>query len=289
MISTTTYRPQSSRSANGGYRYFFNGQESDNEVYGDGALHAFEYRMHDTRTGRFWGVDPLAKDYPMLTPFQFASCSPILLVDVDGLEGIENTVGYMSNGVPFSYFNARQSTYVKPKTLPDVELKKSIFQQSTKQKIPYQGEIRPAPSEYEIAWAESAGYFGPYIYLDPIVRATATGGFVFTTVSFGTYVRSNTLPYVVRGGVQPYSLGWNAYNNPWGKRAIGIGLGYVGHKQEWSPDVSPSDPMIGTYSILFQFLFDTWGKGNPLDNKRSSETNTSPQNTNDNEKPNNPK
>ena len=270
MIHFTTYQQSSPRSANGGF-----------QNYG--------FRMYDTRIARFWGVDPLAKDYPMLTPFQFASCSPILLIDVDGLEGIENTVGYMSNGVPFSYFNARQSTYVKPKTLPEVELKKTIFQQSTKQKIPYQGEIRPAPSEYEIAWAESAGYFGPYIYLDPIVRATATGGFVFTTVSFGTYVRSNTLPYVVRGGVQLYSLGWNAYNNPWGKRAIGIGLGYVGHKQEWSPDVSPSDPMIGTYSILFQFLFDTWGKGNPLDNKRSSETNTSPQNTNDNEKPNNPK
>ena len=44
---------------NGGYRYFFNGQEADNEVLGDGALHAFEYRMHDTRIGRFWSVDPL--------------------------------------------------------------------------------------------------------------------------------------------------------------------------------------------------------------------------------------
>ena len=44
----------------GGYRYFFNGQEADNEVLGEGALHAFEYRMHDTRIGRFWSVDPLA-------------------------------------------------------------------------------------------------------------------------------------------------------------------------------------------------------------------------------------
>ena len=80
----------------GGYRYFFNGQEGDDEVFGEGALHAFEYRMHDTRIGRFWSVDPLAKDYPMLTPFQFASCSPVLLVDVEGLEGIENTIGYTS-------------------------------------------------------------------------------------------------------------------------------------------------------------------------------------------------
>lgn len=42
--------------------------------------------MYDTRIARFWGVDPLAKDYPMLTPFQFASNTPIWGVDIDGLE-----------------------------------------------------------------------------------------------------------------------------------------------------------------------------------------------------------
>ncbi|MCQ2275805.1 MAG: hypothetical protein MJZ87_02485 [Bacteroidales bacterium] len=36
MISTTTYQKSFLRSANGGYRYFFNGQESDGEVYGEG-------------------------------------------------------------------------------------------------------------------------------------------------------------------------------------------------------------------------------------------------------------
>ncbi len=100
-------------SAMGGCRYFFNGQEADNEVLGEGVFQNYGFRMYDTRIGRFWGVDPLTKDYPMLTPFQFASCSPMLLVDVDGLEGIENTIGYTSDGVPFKYFNARQSTYNK--------------------------------------------------------------------------------------------------------------------------------------------------------------------------------
>ncbi len=42
--------------------------------------------MYDTRIARFWGVDPLTKDYPMLTPFQFASNTPIWGVDIDGLE-----------------------------------------------------------------------------------------------------------------------------------------------------------------------------------------------------------
>lgn len=56
MNHTTTYPPQSPRPANGGYRYFFNGQEADNEILGEGALHAFEFRMHDTRIGRFGSI-----------------------------------------------------------------------------------------------------------------------------------------------------------------------------------------------------------------------------------------
>ena len=88
MISTTTYRPQSSRSANGGYRYFFNGQESDGEVYGEGGLHAFEYRMHDTRTGRFWSVDPLAGKFPWNSVYAFAENSPIGFLEYEGLEKV---------------------------------------------------------------------------------------------------------------------------------------------------------------------------------------------------------
>ena len=129
----------------GGYRYFFNGQEADNEVFGDGVLHAFEYRMHDTRIGRFWSVDPLAKDYPMLTPFQFASCSPVLLVDVEGLEGIENTPGNMEGGIVHTYFNARQSTYVAPKwfaepnlTTAELQMVSWSFNQNGEIKVPKQ-------------------------------------------------------------------------------------------------------------------------------------------------------
>ena len=109
MIPTATYPPQTPRPYMGGYRYFFNGQEADNEVFGERVFQNYGFRMYDTRIGRFWGVDPLTKEYSMLTPFQFASCSPVLLVDVDGLEGVENTIGYTSEGVPFYYFNARQS------------------------------------------------------------------------------------------------------------------------------------------------------------------------------------
>ena len=88
MIHTTTYPPQHPRYYNGGYRYFFNGQEADNEVLGEGALHAFEYRMHDTRIGRFWSVDPLAGKFPWNSVYAFAENSPIGYLELEGLEKV---------------------------------------------------------------------------------------------------------------------------------------------------------------------------------------------------------
>ncbi|MEZ4909518.1 MAG: hypothetical protein R2774_01520 [Saprospiraceae bacterium] len=42
--------------------------------------------MYNPSIGRFLSVDPLTKSYPMLTPYQFASNSPIANSDLDGLE-----------------------------------------------------------------------------------------------------------------------------------------------------------------------------------------------------------
>ena len=90
MIIFTTYPPHPvlhpPRPAMGGYRYFFNGQEADNEVFGEGALHAFEYRMHDTRIGRFWSVDPMSDKYPSLSPYVYCANNPVKLVDPNGEE-----------------------------------------------------------------------------------------------------------------------------------------------------------------------------------------------------------
>jgi len=38
---------------------------------------------------RFPNVDPLTKKYPELTPYQFASNTPIMAIDLDGLEGLD--------------------------------------------------------------------------------------------------------------------------------------------------------------------------------------------------------
>ncbi len=75
------------------YKYGFNSKENDNEVYGDANFQDYGMRMYDTRVGRFVSVDPITKSYPMLTPYQFASNTPIWAIDLDGLEAFVVTAG----------------------------------------------------------------------------------------------------------------------------------------------------------------------------------------------------
>lgn len=66
------------------YRYGFNGKEKDNK---DGAVqYDYGFRIYDPRIGRFLSVDPLSSKFAMLTPYQFASNTPISAIDIDGKE-----------------------------------------------------------------------------------------------------------------------------------------------------------------------------------------------------------
>ena len=69
------------------YRFGFNGKEKDDEVKGSsGTSYDYGMRMYDPRVGRFLSVDPITRQYPELTPYQFASNRPIDGIDLDGLE-----------------------------------------------------------------------------------------------------------------------------------------------------------------------------------------------------------
>lgn len=70
-------------SAGGKYRYGFNGKEEDYEIEGQ---EDYGFRIYDKRLVRFKSTDPLTKKYPELTPYQFASNTPIQAIDLDGLE-----------------------------------------------------------------------------------------------------------------------------------------------------------------------------------------------------------
>ena len=72
------------------HRYGFQGQESDDEIKGEGNSINYEYRMHDPRIGRFFAVDPLDWKYPYYTPYQFSGNTPIAYKELEGLEQSEN-------------------------------------------------------------------------------------------------------------------------------------------------------------------------------------------------------
>jgi len=66
----------------GGYRFGFNGKESDGETQ----TQDYGMRIYDYRLGRFLSVDPLTSKYPFYSPYQFAGNSPIKFIDLDGAE-----------------------------------------------------------------------------------------------------------------------------------------------------------------------------------------------------------
>ncbi len=77
--------PGRSFSSGSKYRYGFNGKELDKEIAGT-TTYDYGFRIYNPALGRFLSVDPLTKGFPMLTPYQYASNTPIAAVDIDGLE-----------------------------------------------------------------------------------------------------------------------------------------------------------------------------------------------------------
>jgi RHS repeat-associated protein len=67
------------------YRYGFNGKEKDNS-FSSSTSYDYGFRIYDPVIARFKSRDPLSDSYPMLTPYQFASNTPISAIDLDGLE-----------------------------------------------------------------------------------------------------------------------------------------------------------------------------------------------------------
>jgi RHS repeat-associated protein len=63
--------------------YLYNGKEIDEEA--DLGWYDYGFRNYDPQTGRFVQIDPLTDDYPLLSPYQYATCDPVNNIDVDGL------------------------------------------------------------------------------------------------------------------------------------------------------------------------------------------------------------
>lgn len=81
-----------------GYRYGFQGQETDDELKGEGNSVNYKYRMHDARIGRFLSIDPLAPNYPWNSPYAFSENRVIDAVELEGLEKVV-VVDFYINGL----------------------------------------------------------------------------------------------------------------------------------------------------------------------------------------------
>ena len=90
-----------------GYKYGFNGKENDKDISEGGQDYGM--RIYDARLGRFLSVDPLAKKYPELTPYQFASNRPLDGIDLDGLEWKK----YNPNSISTIIFPAKRDKIIE--------------------------------------------------------------------------------------------------------------------------------------------------------------------------------
>jgi hypothetical protein len=86
MNSPLTYRPKFLSLNIGGYRYFFNGQEADNEVFGEGIGLTAEFWQYDSRLGRRWNLDWMYK--PFVSNYAAYANNPVWFADPSGLDTI---------------------------------------------------------------------------------------------------------------------------------------------------------------------------------------------------------
>lgn len=133
-----------------GYRFGFQGQEKDNEIYGaEGTALSFEYRVHDARVGRFLSVDPLWAKYPWNSSYAFAENKVIQFIELEGLEIAESAA------------NSGSTNKVDPPTLSDALTQGSDINQNTllppvtiKPQIP--AKLGPLPT---VDNSDHLGYF----------------------------------------------------------------------------------------------------------------------------------
>ena len=114
VLSATDYYPfgmemPSRTMASNGYRYGFNGKEKDTEgEWGTQTHYDYGFRIYEPGIGKFLSVDPLMKEYPFYTPYQFAGNKPIWARDIDGLEEKYTTTFFRAVfGSPKAYQNPR--------------------------------------------------------------------------------------------------------------------------------------------------------------------------------------
>jgi RHS repeat-associated protein len=65
-------------------RFGFNSKESDDEIAGTKKIYNYDRRIYHALIARFWSEDPLTDSFPSLSPYEFASNTPIQAIDLNG-------------------------------------------------------------------------------------------------------------------------------------------------------------------------------------------------------------
>lgn len=229
------------------YRYGFNGEESDPELKGEGNSINYKARIYDPRLGKFLSVDPLTKDYPWYTPYQFAGNTPIQAVDLDGLEPkYVNESGYNVSASDHT-FNGNP-LYDSPTLRETRQNEKAALTQSNNElkRANWGGTIRAGKSNYEKAWERTTPTWSQaWIKTDPVLKSVAVSGAVVTGVTL-----LPSLSTTINGAKKAYDGGQLLYMTIQGSEgAIGVGAGIGMGATEYlfnaPPDMpSSSNPII---------------------------------------------
>jgi len=108
-MPSRTYTASSTKS----YRFAFNGQEKDDETYGDGNEYDFGERTYNSRLGVWLSLDPLMKKFPNESHYSYCSGNPIFYTDKEGKQKITYIETIHENGAK-TYVKIVDENKVKP-------------------------------------------------------------------------------------------------------------------------------------------------------------------------------
>ncbi len=128
------------------YVFGFNGQERDDETYGEGNAINFGERINDTRLGRWFSPDFVSNT--SLSCYVFASNNPIVFVDPDGNDEFifhsDGTTSYIKRGWVQNLFHK----HVVKVELPNGKFLVAAMQDQKNDPLRYQGKLVEGSNSY---------------------------------------------------------------------------------------------------------------------------------------------
>ena len=216
VISAQDYYPfgmtMPGRKTAEGYRFGFNGQEKDNQIYGSGNSYTAEYWQYDSRLGRRWNLDP--KPIHSESSYTINRDNPILFVDPNG------DFPFSKNGEGFSFFKRVFSKIFANKRKVKVRRKKgkewAYLRKSGKRPVrqSYLENLSEKAQRYKdgkenLKWAydlynriESDLYFSLDVKTPPDFSQTATSSIQLAIQKSPKVYRGRFREGVIPGGMQ---------------------------------------------------------------------------------------